>query len=80
MAASVAKAAHLQVPAGAWRQALSTGVRAAETSTHLESASASLPRTVEHPQACSISRSLMAAFVAKAKAPASACSYVVGAR
>ena len=54
----------MQVPwcmvLGAWRQALSTPrVRAAETSTH--PLSPPPPRTVEHSQACSISRSFMAA-------------------
>ena len=46
---------------GAWsrRQALPTRVSEAETSTHLDSTSS--PRTVQQPQACSNSRSLMAA-------------------
>ena len=43
----------------AWRQALCTGVPPPETSTHIESASA-LHSSVE-PQACSISRSFVAA-------------------
>ena len=58
---------HLQVCL--WRQALSTtGVLAAET-THARTLSRPPPRTVEQPQACSISLSCMVAFVAKPKQP-----------